>query len=183
MLIWWRPPTCSTPAAPPLQPLSYRGGCLLADCCVSLSNGGCLRPRPHPSLSFFVLSFSPRKTMGRRPWFPYTLEQQVERKCLNSIAVRLFDLIGDQTENGMNPKFHTHRKKNRLRPFRSLALWSTSNQPSNFKAKHLFERTVVTGTPDLAFSLAGHFTKAVVKLVKTKTIAALGILTPGLTTL
>jgi hypothetical protein len=49
--------------------------------------------------------------MGRRPWFPYTLEQQVERKCLNSIAVRLFDLIGDQTENGMNPKFHTHRKK------------------------------------------------------------------------
>ena len=41
----------------------------------------------------------------------------------------------------------------------------------------------VTGTPDQIFLFVKDFTKAVVKLVQTKTISAFGTVTPGLTTL
>jgi len=47
-------PIRSNPSAPPLRHPSHRGRRLLVDCCFSLLNSGHLRPRPGPSLCFFM---------------------------------------------------------------------------------------------------------------------------------
>jgi hypothetical protein len=56
------------------------------------------------------------------------------------------------------------------------------NTPSFF-TKLLPKRPEVTGTPDQVFFFAKDFGTMVLKLIQTKTIAALGTVTPGSTTL
>jgi hypothetical protein len=56
------------------------------------------------------------------------------------------------------------------------------NTPSFFN-ELLPKRPEVTGTPDQEFSFAEDFGSMVLKLIQTKTIAALGMVTPGSTTL
>jgi hypothetical protein len=56
------------------------------------------------------------------------------------------------------------------------------NTPSFF-TKLLPKLPEITGTPDQIFSFAKDFGTMVLKLIQTKTIAALGMVTPGSTTL
>jgi hypothetical protein len=54
---------------------------------------------------------------------------------------------------------------------------------SSFFTQLLSKHPEVTGTPDQVFSFAKDFGTMVLKLIQTKTIAALGTVTPGSTTL
>jgi hypothetical protein len=54
---------------------------------------------------------------------------------------------------------------------------------SSFLTELLPKCPEFTGAPNQAFSFAEDFGKAIQKLIQTKTIAALGMITPGSTTL
>jgi hypothetical protein len=55
--------------------------------------------------------------------------------------------------------------------------------PPSFFIELLYKRPEVTGTHNQVFSFTKDFGTMVLKLIQTKTIAALGMVTPGSTTL